>query len=163
MAKQMFKEIWETNPKFARFRENIRAYDHIINNPDRNLGNFLVELNEDLSVKRFLAIDQDLALTPGARTIQNPLKEHIPRGAPTPYVNMPGGLEQQYLGKISKTMYDEMLLMRVNAESVKESLQKIYGLSQAAADGVIARLDEVLKDYNLRLKTMKPEDVFAAE
>jgi hypothetical protein len=163
MAKQMFKEIWETNPQFARFRENIRAYDHIINNPDRNLGNFLVELNEDLSVKRFLAIDQDLALTPGARTIQNPLKEHIPRGAPTPYVNMPGGLEQQYLGKISKTMYDEMLLMRVNAESVKESLQKIYGLSQAAADGVIARLDEVLKDYNLRLKTMKPEDVFAAE
>jgi vesicle coat complex subunit len=60
-------------------------------------------------------------------------------------------------------MYDEMLQMRVNAESVKESLREIYGLSPAAADGVIARLDEVLKDYNLRLKTMKPEDVFAAE
>ena len=163
MAKQMFKEIWETNPQFARFRENIRAYDHIINNPDRNLGNFLVELNEDLSVKRFLAIDQDLALTPGARTIQHPGKEYIPHGAPTPYANMPSGLEQQYLGKISKTMYDEMLLMRVNAESVKESLKKIYGLSDAAADGVITRLDEVLRDYNMRLKTMKPEDVFAAD
>ena len=168
MAKQMYNEIWETNPQFAKFRENIRAYDHIINNPDRNLGNFMVELNEDLTIKRFVAIDQDLALTPGARTIQHPLKEHIPHGSPSPYANMPPGsvVQQQYLGKISKSMYEEMLRMQVNRDAVKDSLMRIYGLSDAAAQGVITRLGEVVDDYSARIAAaraanLSPDSVFA--
>ena len=163
-AKKMYDTLWEKNDaQFAKFRENIRAYDHIINNPDRNLGNFMVELNEDLTVKRFFAIDQDLALTPGARTIQHPGKEYIPRGSPSPFANMPPGsnLQQQYLGKISRNMYEELLQMRVNQVAVKESLMKIYGLSEASANGVITRLGEVVDDYAQRLKDLGPEATFA--
>jgi len=163
MAEKMYKKLWEEDAQFAKFRENIRAYDHIINNPDRNKGNFIVEFNEDLSVKRFFAIDQDLALTPGARTIKYPHQEHIPHGSPSPFANMPpgSGLEQKYLGKISKTMYEELLQMRVNQVAVKESLMKIYGLSEPSANGVLTRLGEVVDDYAQRLKDFGPEATFA--
>jgi hypothetical protein len=165
-AKQLFKEIWEENPKFRRFRENLRAYDHVINNPDRNWGNYLVEFNDDMTIKRFYAIDQDLALNPGARSVLWKEREAVPRFAtpkqlPNPF--QPAAAEQARLGKISKELYDEFLMMKVNESSVREALTEIYGTDRQTLDGIFKRLDEVLRDYNDRLKTMKPGDVFAPD
>ena len=153
-AKQMYKEITEVNAEFKRLKSNIQAYDHIINNPDRNMGNFMVELNDDLSIKRFYAIDQDLAFQPGARNVVLREREAIPLGAPAAgqQIGQQQGVPQATIGKISKSMYDELLMMKVNEHSVRESLEKIYGLDKGKIDGVFQRLDEFLRDFNLRLK-----------
>ena len=42
-----------------------------------------------------------------------------------------------------------------------ESLVKIYGLSEASADGVITRLGEVVDDYAQRIKDLGEAAVFA--
>lgn len=161
MAKQMYREITQVNPEFKRLKSNIQAYDHIINNPDRNMGNFMVELNDDLSIKRFYAIDQDLAFQPGARNVILKDREAIPLGAPTTsIIHHSAGTPQATIGKISKSMYDELLMMKVNEHSVRESLEKIYGLDKAKIDGVFQRLDEFLRDYNLRIKDAGAEGAF---
>jgi len=51
--------------------------------------------------------------------------------------------------------------MRVNQVAVKESLMKIYGLSEPSANGVLTRLGEVVDDYAQRLKDFGPEATFA--
>jgi hypothetical protein len=166
-AKQLFREIWEENAQFRTFRENLRAYDHVINNPDRNYGNYMVEFNDDLTIKRFFAIDQDLALKPGARSVMWKEREVVPRFA-TPnqlpnamqQINLPNA-QQSRLDKISRSLYDEFVMLKVNEHSAREALAATYGLDKPTLDGIFQRLDEVLRDYNLRLQTMNPGDVFA--
>ena len=163
-AKQLGEQI-QQDGKFKIFRENLRAYDHVINNPDRNEWNFLVEFNDDMTVKRYYAIDQDLALKPGARSVMRKDREVIPRFAQKNVLSLDDlqrpNVPQSHLDKISKTLYDEFVQMKVNEASVREALAGSFGLDKGTLDGIFSRLDEVLADYNLRLQTMKPEDVFA--
>jgi hypothetical protein len=164
---QLYEEIWETNPQFKTFRENLRAYDHVINNPDRNMENYMVEFNDDLTIKRFYAIDQDMALKPGARSVMWKHREVVPRFTnpnqlPNPMqdLHMPNA-QQAQLGKISKALYDEFVELSVNEHSARQALAGAYGLDQETLDGIFKRLKEVVADYNLRLQTMNPADVFA--
>jgi hypothetical protein len=49
----------------------------------------------------------------------------------------------------------------VNEGSVRQAVRATYGVDQPSLNRIFHRLDDVLQDYNLRLQTMKPEEVFA--
>jgi hypothetical protein len=150
---ELYRKIKDSQ-QFQKFNSNLQVYDYIINNPDRNPGNFLIEFGDNGEFKRIYAIDQDLALTPGARTVLDPAREVGPR------LGTNIDPDASHLGKISKDLYDEMLMMRANKGSVKESLKATYDLPDAVVDSIFERLDNVVTDYSNRLATMRPEDVF---
>ncbi len=154
----LYQKIRYQSPEFVKFEANLKAYDYIINNPDRNLGNYLVEFEPGTNnFKRVYAIDQDLGMTPGARTVLDANREVVPRGKES--MGIEGGMSKN-LGKISYTLYEEMQMMVANKAAVKDSMKAAFGATDEVVDSIFERMNHVIEDYTERMATMPHDQVF---
>ena len=147
----LYQKVMNDDPGFKKWRSNLRAYDHIINNSDRDMnpGNIMLELSADKkTVVKYYGIDQEAVLAPGAKHVAAPGNTLHPRydlNASWTDPNNP------VIGKISKSLYNQMRAMIANEASVRTDWKRSYGLNDAALDGVFGRMREVVVDFQDRL------------
>lgn len=157
----VYQKMMTQSPGFQKFRDNLRVFDHIINNADRdtNEGNIMVELDKDNNVVKYYAIDQDVSLSPGAKVVNPNYPEEtlMPRTDLSQSWTDPS---HPVLGKISRGLYNEMVMMLANEASVRESWKQAFALNDQALDGVFSRLREVVRDYTDRLTKSTSAEVF---
>ena len=136
------------SPEFKKYKAALDAYDYVINSVDRNPGNVLVKFGPDgKKVEGFLAIDQDISLTPGMRIVGGGAKA---MGAPA---------------KISRATYNELLGMKANEAAIKDGLTltlnpELKGDRSAKIDGIFERLDTMLKGYDAKQKKEGQDSIF---
>jgi hypothetical protein len=155
---KLYKEITE-GPQYAGFFKDLKAMDYVLNNTDRNLGNYLVEFNDDGSVKKLWAIDQDLSLGLREREL-----------ATTGFGNNAELLKvveqnNQMYGKpsrITHKTYEQLVAMKTHEAGIRHYLERTYQLPAARIDAIFARLDAVLAGIDVKLtnKFMHNDDIF---
>jgi uncharacterized protein DUF4157 len=138
---KLFQQIIAT-PEYKKWRANLDAYDYVMNNLDRNLGNIMVKLGPGDKVERFFAIDQDITLATGPR-MADP--------ASMKSTNIPA--------KISRTTYGELIRMKENEASIRAGLQAT--ITEAQIQGMFLRLKTMLGAYEKRMLKEGPDSIFA--
>jgi hypothetical protein len=151
---RLYQKVMNEDPAFTKWRNNLRAFDHIINNTDRDTNPGNIMIHEDPVTKKitYYAIDQDASLSPGAREVISPKLTLRPR---TNLADSWTDPANPVMGKISKSLFDQMQAMIRNENSVRIEWKKAYGLNDAAVDGVMGRMREVVADYTDRANKSK--------
>ena len=116
------------SPEYQRLRSDLDAFDHVVNNLDRNPGNLILELDDAGRVTNLTAIDHDLAFAASAERFVDPLKIWA------------NDLPEKY----SRSMYEQLRKIKADPDAFRNSM-KVH-LSDAEIEGALKRTDEVIAD-----------------
>ena len=131
-AKERMEDLWK-NENFRDAWNNIQALDFLINNVDRlhNYGNYLIEFGPSGEFARLKPIDSELAFTSTAgRAVIEKKTEFLERVTYT------------------QEMADKIRELDGNRSAFAEKIRPLVG--DAAVAGVMARLDQLVRDVNLK-------------
>ena len=126
---ELYKKV-TASPEYQRHRSSLDAFDHIINNLDRNQGNLLVTLDEADHVTQILAIDHDLTFTRTAERFTDDLGIWA-RGLPKKY---------------NRVFIDKLRTLTASPEALRAALGAHIGPDEISA--ALARAREVLADVD---------------
>ncbi|MBC8064995.1 MAG: hypothetical protein H7Y17_09205 [Chlorobia bacterium] len=158
----LYNKVMKDDPGFTNFRNNLRAFDHVINNSDRDTNPGNIMIHEDPVTKKitYYAIDQDASLAPGAKTVLDPRVTLLPRANLNDSWTDP---TKPVMGKISKTLYNQMVALIANEGSARLEWKKAYALNDSALDGVMGRMRELVADFADRRTKAKDSEVFLGD
>lgn len=134
--------------EFKKFKAALDAYDYIVNSVDRNPGNVLVKFGPDgKKVEGFLAVDQDITLTPGMRIVGG------------------GGKAVGVPAKIPRATYTELIGMKANEATIRDGLTltlnpTLQAERSAKIDGIFERLDTMLKAFDAKQAKEGKDSIF---
>ena len=132
---QEVAEAIQQSPEYQRARADINVFDYLINNLDRNPGNYIMDFDARGKVEKIVPIDHDLTFT---KTKDRPPVDFWHAGLPDHY---------------SDKMVEHIKHMDANRSDLKKALEHVLAKSEIA--GVLHRLDEIVKDVKTKAKTKK--------
>jgi hypothetical protein len=123
------------SPEFQVLRSDIMAFDYLINNLDRNEGNFFVDLGPPGSdqVIKLRPIDHDLCFT------KDPNRP--------PVID---GWIDGFPDKYTRQMHQNLKSLKANSSQLAKTLEKL--LLQQEIAGVLKRLDDLLADIDMKIQ-----------